>query len=354
MKKFLVFFVFLFGLACSAMAAPRDYKASDGFICAKVDEALDSSGNTEWTLKGQNSKVQMFFDTGSKTDIGLHNGCEAEYKKIHSLLVKRAQDIEQLVLIGSADQQNASGNFDNRDLAERRVNYAGDLFTGVSNLYRYVTGDKDAETWSSTINNPVYRAVEIYVIWELQSCNQETMNNVKTMQTALQNVLPKYADKSAKIKEALDIITRLQSICDSTSTRLTASQGKEYSLLLSKLGTIMLELGKTIAEIQVINNQLNISQTTVSNTEINAYYSRLNKLRDSLKVSAWRDAEGNFNTARLASDSIAGVVLGTVGGIVTSKLVKKNQLKKGFEDLSCNVGGQRVADYGDTFRVGLQ
>ncbi len=353
MKKFLVFFVFLFGLACSAMAVPRDYKAPDGFICAKVDETINPSGQTVWTLKGQNSKIKMFFDTGSKTDIGLHSGCEDEYKKIYSLLLKQVQDIEQLVLIGSADEQNASGSFDNRDLAERRVNYAGDLFDGF-NRHIYVTGDKDAETWSGSINNPIFRAVDIYVVWELQSCDQTTMNNVNTMQAALKEVLPKYADKSGKIKEALDITTKLQNICASTSTRLTASQGKEYSLLLSKLGRIMLELGKSITEIQLINNQLNISQTTVSNTEINAYYSRLNKIRDSLKVSAWRDAEGKFNTARLASDSIAGVVLGTVGGIVTSKLVKKNQLKKGFEDLSCNVGGQKVADYGDTFRVGLQ
>ncbi len=88
--------------------------------------------------------------------------------------------------------------------------------------------------------------------------------------------------------------------------------------------------------------------------DIDKIYARLLKLRESLDVSVWRNAEGKFNTARLASDSIAGVVLGTVGGIVTSKLVKKNQLKKGFEDLSCHVGGQHVADYGDSFRMGLE
>lgn len=71
-------------------------------------------------------------------------------------------------------------------------------------------------------------------------------------------------------------------------------------------------------------------------------------------VSVWKNAEGKFNTARLASDSIAGVVLGTVGGVVTSTVVKKNQVKNGFEDIKCVIGGQMVASWGDQINVGLQ
>ena len=67
--------------------------------------------------------------------------------------------------------------------------------------------------------------------------------------------------------------------------------------------------------------------------------------------NVWRDADGNFNTARLASDSIAGVVLGTAGGIITANVVKKNQLKKGFEDIKCAIAGQNVASFGDTMRA---
>ncbi|MBR4475305.1 MAG: hypothetical protein IKP05_01315 [Alphaproteobacteria bacterium] len=74
----------------------------------------------------------------------------------------------------------------------------------------------------------------------------------------------------------------------------------------------------------------------------------------SLGVSVWKDKEGNFNKARLASDSIAGVVLGTAGGLITSHVVKKNQVKSGFEDIQCVVGGQKVADWGDEFTVGIQ
>lgn len=86
--------------------------------------------------------------------------------------------------------------------------------------------------------------------------------------------------------------------------------------------------------------------------EIREVRARLDGIMNGFKVSVWKDAEGNFNTARLASDSVAGVVLGTVGGVVTSVVVKKNQLKKGFEAIQCAIGGQTVADYNDEFVVG--
>lgn len=80
----------------------------------------------------------------------------------------------------------------------------------------------------------------------------------------------------------------------------------------------------------------------------------LDKYRSGLDVSVWKDAEGNFNTARLVSDSIAGVVLGTAGGLITSSVVKKNQVKSGFEDVVCTIGGQEVGSYGDEISVGIQ
>ena len=70
--------------------------------------------------------------------------------------------------------------------------------------------------------------------------------------------------------------------------------------------------------------------------------------------SVWKNADGSFNATRLASDLTAGVVLGTVGGVVSGVLIKKSQVEKGFDALNCTVGGQRVADWGDEFRVGLK
>ncbi|MBR1380473.1 MAG: hypothetical protein IJ560_02700 [Alphaproteobacteria bacterium] len=86
---------------------------------------------------------------------------------------------------------------------------------------------------------------------------------------------------------------------------------------------------------------------------VRASLDRIEQMRSGLKASVWKTAAGNFNGARLASDSIAGVVVGTVGAVVTSNVVKKNQLKNGFEDIQCTIGGQTVANYGDEFHVGM-
>ncbi|MBQ6735871.1 MAG: hypothetical protein IJQ90_00070, partial [Alphaproteobacteria bacterium] len=58
--------------------------------------------------------------------------------------------------------------------------------------------------------------------------------------------------------------------------------------------------------------------------DITDKYSKIKSLSSTFEVSKWKNEDGKFNTARLASDSIAGVVLGTVGGVVTAHVVKKN------------------------------
>jgi len=91
-------------------------------------------------------------------------------------------------------------------------------------------------------------------------------------------------------------------------------------------------------------------QTTDIFTQIDSFIGS----KFSEKSSVWKNDEGKFNTARLASDSIAGVVLGTVGGVITSNIIKKNQIENGFEDLKCTIGGQTIASYGDEFTVGVK
>lgn len=99
--------------------------------------------------------------------------------------------------------------------------------------------------------------------------------------------------------------------------------------------------------------QLIITQNRARN-KISSAIAKMDDIRSGLKLTVWRDEEGNFNTSRLLSDSIAGVVLGTAGGLITSNVVKKNQVENGFEDIQCTIGGQVVAGWGDEFRVGIQ
>lgn len=69
------------------------------------------------------------------------------------------------------------------------------------------------------------------------------------------------------------------------------------------------------------------------------------------KVSAWKNADGKFNTSRLLSDSIAGIALGTVGGLVVNKVVKDKHVETGFEEIGCAIDDERVADFDDVFVI---
>lgn len=119
--------------------------------------------------------------------------------------------------------------------------------------------------------------------------------------------------------------------------------GKE----LNKEGTACVDSAETVAA--------NLSASLQrSRNEISGASSKINAIKESFKKTVWKDEDGKFNTTRLASDSIAAVVLGTAGGLITSNVIKKNQVKNGFEDINCTVGGQKVAGWGDEFRVGIQ
>ena len=116
----------------------------------------------------------------------------------------------------------------------------------------------------------------------------------------------------------------------------------------------MLALEKKLCKQQISSG--NAGSIGSNADEIAAAKSKLTSFFNSAKsdASVWKTAEGKFNTARLASDLTAGVVLGTVGGVVSGVVIKKKQVEKGFDALHCAVGGQTIAAWGDTFTVGLK
>ena len=93
----------------------------------------------------------------------------------------------------------------------------------------------------------------------------------------------------------------------------------------------------------------NFDAENAARDKLEAFFKKIDSDR-----SVWKNADGSFNAARLASDLTAGVVLGTVGGVVSGVLIKKSQVEKGFDALNCTVNGQKIADWGDEFSVGLR
>ena len=154
------------------------------------------------------------------------------------------------------------------------------------------------------------------------------------------------------------------------SFKLTAKQAKEWKLPSCKDGeevTIEDQFAKDSAEFNKIveevcgkPNQYNgVPVPDDNGGDDNSFLDAQSRIdafirNANLNVSVWKNADGKFNTSRLASDLTAGVVLGTVGGIVSANVIKKKQLEKGYDALHCAIGGQKVADWGDQFTVGFR
>ena len=148
------------------------------------------------------------------------------------------------------------------------------------------------------------------------------------------------------------MVSELQMYVKSNCSSLDLS----VSSLMSMCGRItQVELNTKIAAIKNNCNLVLSGDKQASKKNIIAAGEKLDSIVAGFgEANVWKNAEGEFNTARLASDSIAGVVLGTAGGLITSSVMKKKQAEQGFEDLKCVIGGQPVAGWGDEFNVGIQ
>ena len=309
------------GITSGAMAA-TEYKNTNGDMCAKVDD----------------NHVTIYFDTGSSTLIGEKIDCKDEYEKAIESVVGSENDIDQIVIIGSADNTGDGSSFDNTGLALRREQYAKGMLEGMNiSVDDYITGSSDANAKERYGKQSEQRTAHIYVIWKQVECEQSDIDKIERMRNSLNDCKKCNDDISEQVK---GIVNKMAEVCTDTGKKLTATPATEYKRLWQQLAKLIKDFDKKHPGVLDMRDFAE------------ADYDYLKSL--SLKQTVWRDEEGKFNVKRLASDSIAGVVLGTAGGLITSKLVKKNQIKTGFEDIQCTIGGQRVADWHDEFTVGIQ
>ena len=164
--------------------------------------------------------------------------------------------------------------------------------------------------------------------------------------------LDEWAEKYSDNTEIMTLIAKIRELCNADSI-----DSSQVNTLYTNLAVLIagLETNKTINIYATTNTNVSTSIEQLQlQQKIDSAIATMDRIQSGLKVTVWRDEEGKFNTSRLLSDSIAGVVLGTAGGLITSNVVKKNQVEDGFEDLQCAIGGQAVAGWGDEFRVGIQ
>ena len=201
-------------------------------------------------------------------------------------------------------------------------------------------------------------------IKEIQQQNIVFANQIAGLGLKYTNMQSQYNNLAAQVRTKVNAKQVVELIYENTQA-FTDGQKQELYVILDEY-TRKLSDGQR-AEVQGmienyvnplvrgLNTKINLeSDRRVAESRVASAMSVLNAFAASADVSVWKNAEGKFNGARLASDSVAGVVLGTAGGLISNSLIKKSQTKKGFEDIRCTVGGQFVADYDDDFAVGIK
>lgn len=183
----------------------------------------------------------------------------------------------------------------------------------------------------------------------------ENNKNVKFScpESDLQNIYM-WQSQYATNPEIYSLISNILTYCFETND-IEEYQFRTYMDRLK----VLIEVQQNLADeaqkaSELAKQQQLLQQQNAAKERIASIVNNLDKKAANFKRSDWKNEDGKFNTSRLISDSVAGVVLGTAGGLITSSVVKKSQVKSGFEDLNCAIGGQVVAGWGDEFLVGIQ
>ena len=220
--------------------------------------------------------------------------------------------------------------------------------------------NKNIATWEADPNNPGYnycKCVQTDYKFDVEQrvclpAMPIILESNDKCSAELLAKLDEWAEKYSDNTEIMTLIAKIRELCNADSI-----DSSQVNTLYTNLAVLIagLETNKTINIYATTNTNVSTSIEQLQlQQKIDSAIATMDRIQSGMKVTVWRDEEGKFNTSRLLSDSIAGVVLGTAGGLITSSVVKKNQVEDGFEDLQCTVGGQAVAGWGDEFRVGIQ
>ena len=297
------------------------------------EECKITSEHTIFETISQNIISITGFQTGKNK---LTDYCKQQFiKKLPEYLT---DDTINIFVIGYASRL---GNANTNDsLATERAVHISDIIETQTDIrpHRRSAGESTHNTFdfgqNDTTNTPNARSVE--VIFSYPQLTQKYQDII-----FLKKWKEKYLPSDPKCN-ADELFTRYIEYLRKNSTDENFHQ--------ANIDTAM-ENCKVAAA-----NNTDAAQEITNYTGIRGIYGELTNIHKKFSgnISVWKNADGKFNTARLASDSIAGVVLGTAGGLITSNVVKKNQIENGFEDIKCTIGGQNVAAWGNQFRVGIQ
>ena len=296
------------------------------FLCGIVFVSSAMAHNcVAYSRAGGVDKSRIYLYFGENKDTAPASGeCDASngsFDDVKTYLrgIWDAGNVAGFYVIGAASRTGTAEY--NSGLSKRRIDYVTDNILPSGRITWWAAGESDATVMgdSDGVTSEVRRYACILVIWKQHTCTEATVG-----------LLEKIRKFGGDVEECKEV--------------------KEYCKDGTDSKDILFEdkLNKLHKCASVLNIEVDVDFDLWYKAD--TAYNNLTALLSGLSV--WKNAEGKFNTSRLLSDSVAAVVLGTTSGVITSTLVKKNQIKKGFESLRCMVGGQPVADYGDEFVVG--
>lgn len=204
------------------------------------------------------------------------------------------------------------------------------------------------KTGTNTRDSVAERVSSFYIVPKTLSCKQQK-GTLEPMKQAIDAFIKKFPDKLSPKSKCRALLGYCKNFGDLDF--LTIEQVNDENNCVEELLKIFKEDPVVEEQAPQIVKEVVINWTLLKT--VDTEYDYLSILLDNKNLSVWKDAQGKFNKSRFLSDTIAAVVLGTTSGVVTATLVKKNQIKKGFESLQCKIGGYKVADWGDSFMVGM-
>lgn len=298
--------------------------------------------------QGINSHYIVYFDNDNPK---IADDCKTKVANMAKAIkeIEETGVLDSILLFGTADNTGKTDN--NVTLAQGRLNAVQKALkdAGVlDNLYactedkdgvcaQFATGDQPWEKGSRY----QARAVYIFLIYNenVAAAVDICGDTFRGVQDGVTQKLREYGDAAATAKVKWDEVIEF---CGGGKERASQEDINDFESMMADFLNSLPDRDGIRDEIK---NELSEVTLELKIAQANLEYRNLT----TGQASVWKTAAGKFNYHRLIADLSAGVVLGTGGGLLSSHLIKKAQVKEGFEDLQCTIGGQLVGNWGDQF-----
>ncbi len=350
LKRFFLFMALVIG-ACGGAWGAVDPRPSGVCVAGTLGTDNVPSGETEGiyntsTGQGINAHYIVYFDNASSAVPG---ECNDNVSAMANSIKSIEAQLNGILLFATADKTGTTEN--NVTLAQGRLTAVKNALSTarVTSALYDCTSDSDGPCASFAAGDQPWeegsqfqgRAVYIFLIYNENPVGQSVNICNNTVRDALTGLLSKLAGYKAEVSAAETKLQDLIEFCEGGKPNAGQNDVNDFE---NKLKALLGALPSDLGELEYFKSELEGLNLQLKVARVQAIYAGL-----STGGSVWKNTDGKFNSYRLMADSTGAVVLGTAGALLSSHLIKKAQVKEGFEDLQCTIGGQLVANWGDEF-----